>query len=52
VKPREGIAQACRPTGVFRIVFKSGKIYNFMDRPEGGTPQGQAFQIVKTKLGK
>jgi hypothetical protein len=41
-----------RPTGVVRIVFKSGKIYNFMDQSEGGAEKGQAFKTVKSKLGK
>jgi hypothetical protein len=46
------ISMMGQPTGVFRIVFKSGKIYNFMDQSEGGAEKGQAFKTVKKKLGK
>ena len=41
-----------QPTGVFRIVFKDGKIYNFMDQSEGGGEKGKAFKAVKKRLGK
>jgi len=41
-----------QPTGVFRLVFKSGKIYNFVDQSEGGAEKSQAFKTVKKKLGK
>ncbi len=39
--------------GAFRIVFTSGKIYNFQPEGEGGEESGrEAFQFVKKKLGK
>lgn len=36
--------------GVFRIVCKNGKIYNFMEGQ--GHSKGEAFKIVKSTLGK
>jgi hypothetical protein len=48
----EEMSMMGKPTGVFRIVFKSGKIYNFMDQSEGGGEKGKAFKAVKKRLGK
>jgi hypothetical protein len=48
----EEMSMMGQPTGVFRIVFKSGKIYNFMDQSEGGGEKGKAFKAVKKRLGK
>jgi len=48
----EEMSMMGKPTGVFRIVFKSGKIYNFMDQSEGGGDKGRAFKTVKKRLGK
>jgi hypothetical protein len=39
-------------SGVFRIVFMDGKIYNFMDKSESSAGKGHAFKVVKKKLGK
>jgi hypothetical protein len=39
-------------SGVFRIVFMDGKIYNFMDKSESSVGKGHAFKGVKKKLGK
>lgn len=39
--------------GIFRIVFKNGKIYNFMGVQEGSSEeQKHVYQFVKKKLGK
>ena len=57
-EPTSGVAKVeemsmmGQATGVFRIVFKSGKIYNFMDQSEGGGEKGKAFKAVKKRLGK
>jgi hypothetical protein len=50
----EEMSMMGQETGVFRIVFRSGKIYNFMDQSEGGGEKGKskAFQTVKQRLGK
>jgi hypothetical protein len=48
----EEMSMMGKPTGVFRIVFKDGKIYNFMDQSEGGGDKGRAFKTVKKRLGK
>jgi hypothetical protein len=48
----EEMSMMGKPTGVFRIVFKDGKIYNFMDQSEGGGGKGKAFKVVKRRLGK
>jgi hypothetical protein len=48
----EEMSMMGQPTGVFRMVFKSGKIYNFMEQSEGGAEKGQGFKTVKKKLGK
>ncbi|MBZ5566148.1 MAG: IPT/TIG domain-containing protein [Acidobacteriia bacterium] len=37
-------------TGIFRIVCKNGKIYNFMEGQ--GNSKGEAYRIVKSTLGK
>lgn len=37
--------------GIFRIVFKNGKIYNFLDT-KGGSSQHRAFLTLKKRLGK
>ncbi|MGD0921120.1 MAG: hypothetical protein ABSA70_05060 [Terriglobia bacterium] len=48
----EEMSMMGQPSGVFRIVFKSGKIYNFMDQSQGGPDKSRAFKTVKKRLGK
>jgi hypothetical protein len=48
----EEMSMMGQPTGVFRIVFMDGKIYNFMDQSQGGGDKGKAFKFVKKRLGK
>ena len=48
----EEMSMMGQPSGVFRIVFKSGKIYNFMDQSQGGSDKSRVFKFVKKRLGK
>jgi len=48
----EEMSMMGQPTGVFRIVFKDGKIYNFADQSQESRDKGKAFQVVKKRLGK
>jgi len=51
VKSLGEMTQMNQPTGIFRIVFNDGKIYNFADMSSSGS-KGRIFLYLKKRLGK
>ncbi len=52
VKEVGEMAMMGEKTGVFRLVMNGGKIYNFIEKTDGGLPKGKTVEILKTALKK
>ena len=53
VKSVDEMTMMGQPTGIFRIVFANGKIYNFQFQAGGGEKKGhEQFLMIKKRLGK